>query len=151
MDAITSFLESFDLNKILPKADTLLDNLAKFTKIALLAGPILLLLLGLVYLFLSPKEANHRFGFRTWFGMGSVAAWRFTQRLAGIFLGVVGLVMTIVMLVLSNRYIQLEPLEMLSAVFTCLIWQGAIAITCYICICFIVAVAFDSKGNPRRK
>lgn len=151
MDAITSLFESFDLNKIIPKTDTLLENLEKFTKFAILAGPVLLLLLGLVYLFLSPREANHRFGFRTWFGMGSVAAWRFTQRLAGIVFSAAGLVLTIIMAILSASYVKLEPLDMLSAVFNCLVWQAGIALFCYIVICVIVAIAFDSKGNLRRK
>ena len=54
-------------------------------------GPVVMLALGLAYLFLAPKEANYYFGYRTYFGMGSVHSWRFTQRLSGIVLSLLGL------------------------------------------------------------
>lgn len=150
MDAITSLFESFDLAALIPQTDEILETITKFSKIVVLIGPILLLVLGLTYLFLSPREANHRFGFRTWFGMGSVAAWRYTQRLAGIVWGALGLILTIVMLILRGRLAQLEPLEMLYTTITYLLWQAGAALLSYIAICLIVTLSFDRKGNRRR-
>ena len=49
-----------------------------------------MIIMGLLYFFAAPKEANHHFGYRCYFGMGSELAWRFTQRLSGIVLGVLG-------------------------------------------------------------
>ena len=150
MDAITSLFESFDLAALIPQTDEILETVTKFSKIVVLIGPILLLVLGLTYLFLSPREANHRFGFRTWFGMGSVAAWRYTQRLAGIVWGALGLILTVVMLILRGRMVQLEPLEMLSTAITYLLWQAGAALLSYIGICLTVTLSFDRKGNRRR-
>ena len=150
MDAITSLFESFDLAALIPQTDEILETITKFSKTVVLIGPILLLVLGLTYLFLSPREANHRFGFRTWFGMGSVAAWRYTQRLAGIVWGALGLILTIVMLILRGRLAQLEPLEMLYTTITYLLWQAGAALLSYIAICLIVTLSFDRKGNRRR-
>ena len=55
-------------------------------------------------LFFTPREANHYIGYRCYFGMGSVQAWRFTQRFAGLVFGILGLVLTVVMLFITNGF-----------------------------------------------
>ena len=79
---------------------------------------MLLFLLGLVYLFLTPKEANHYIGYRCYFGMGSVNAWRFTQRLAGIVFGSLGLILGSVMLLTVASFRQME-LDALRSIIQC--------------------------------
>ena len=88
MEKITAIFEKIDLAKAVPEMDALLSKVQTATTVALLIGPVLMLLLGLWYYFLPPKEANHKFGYRTYFGMGSVQAWKFTQWIAGIVWGV---------------------------------------------------------------
>ena len=102
--AIKEMMDAFDPAALLPELDTITGKIDLVARIAVMAGPIVILVLGLMYLFLAPKEANYRFGYRTWFGMGSVAAWRFTQRLAGIVLGLLGLVLTVVMFFVVNGF-----------------------------------------------
>ena len=99
MDAIKELLTNFDLSNFLPKIDTVMGWVTLLLRLAVMAGPVIILVLGLLYFFAPPKEANHRFGFRCYLGMGSVDAWLFTQRLAGIALGVLGLALSIVMAV----------------------------------------------------
>ena len=81
-NAISKFLDA-----VIPKIGDLLSNMKFWMGYLMIAGPVLMLLFGAYYFFLSPKEANHKAGYRTYFGMGSVQAWRFTQRLAGVVLG----------------------------------------------------------------
>ena len=121
MEKITAIFEKIDLAKAVPEMDALLSKVQTATTVALLIGPVLMLLLGLWYYFLPPKEANHRAGFRTWFGMGSVQAWRFTQRLAGVVWGGLGLVLTIVMGILCLGFGGKELADIVSTAFIALI------------------------------
>lgn len=149
MEKITAFLDKIDLAKLVPEMDILLGKVQTITSLALVIGPVLMLILGLWYFFLPPKEANHRAGFRTWFGMGSVQAWRFTQRLAGIVWGGLGLVLTLVMGILCLGFGGKELADIVNTAFVALIWQAALALVAYIAICLVVTIRYDSKGNRR--
>ena len=151
MEKITAFLESIDLAKLVPELDALLGKVQTATSLALMIGPVLMLIFGLWFFFLPPKEANHRAGFRTWFGMGSVAAWRFTQRLAGIVWGGLGLILTVVMGIICLSFGGKEIMDIVSTAFVCLIWQVGLALISYLAICLIVTICFNSKGNLRKK
>lgn len=150
MEKITAFFESIDLTKLVPELDTLLGKVQTITTLALLIGPILMLIFGLWFFFLPPKEANHRAGFRTWFGMGSVEAWRFTQRLAGVTWGGLGLILTIIMVIVSLTFGGKDIMGIANTAFICLIWQAGLALVSYLVICFIVMLCFDSKGLLRK-
>ena len=114
-------------------------------------GPVVLLVLGLAYLFLSPREANYYFGYRCYFGMGSVQAWRFTQRMAGMLFGGVGLILTIVMFLISGGFAGMEITQMVWKAAGCLAWQVGITLALTLLINFLAFFFFDAKGNPRRK
>ena len=83
MEIITAILEGFDLGKIIPDLSKFLGRLQTVAGIAVMVGPVVMLALGIWYWLYPPQEANHKIGFRTYFGMGSVEAWQFTQLLAG--------------------------------------------------------------------
>ena len=90
-------------------------------------------------------------GYRTYFGMGSVEAWRFTQRLAGAVLGGVGLVLTGVMLFISGGFAGMNAMDMVWKAFWCLIWQAAIILAANAAIWAVTFFRFDAKGNYRAK
>lgn len=150
MEKITAIFEKIDLTKLVPQMDTLLGKVQSITSVALLAGPVLMLVLGLWYFFLPPKEANHRAGFRTWFGMGSVEAWRFTQRLAGIVWGGLGLILAAVMAILCLGFGGKTLDQVVNTAFLALIWQVVLALVAYIAICLTVTIRYDSSGKKRR-
>ncbi len=116
----------------------------------MLFGPFLLLVRGLIYCFIPPKEANYRFGFRTYFGMGSVEAWRFTQRIAGIAFGSLGLILLIVMLVVIGGFDARDHFEMVNTAMSALLWQAGLALLARFVTAVLAAVFFDRKGNRRR-
>ena len=68
-------MDEFDPASLLPDLDAIMSTVAVIARIAIVIGPVLLLLMGLVYLFATPKEANYHIGFRCYYGMGSVQAW----------------------------------------------------------------------------
>ena len=53
------------LDALIPKLELLLSDMKFWMGVAVLIGPLLFLGMGAFYYFLSPKEANHRLGYRT--------------------------------------------------------------------------------------
>ena len=149
MDKITALFEKLDLTKLVPQMDSLLDKLQIVTTVALLIGPAVMLFLGLWYLLTPPKEANHYAGFRTWFGMGSVRAWRATQKIAGMVWGGCGLILSVIMWLISRGFDKLDVMQMADRAFICLLWQIGVALVTYIGISIVAMVLFDSRGRRR--
>ena len=151
IDDLKKVLEGSDLSAVLPDLSKIMDSLAPIMKIALMAGPIILLALGLMYLFVAPKEANYTFGYRCYFGMGSVNAWRYTQRLAGILFTGVGLILTLVMFGVTAGFREMDVMDMLWKAVKCGIWEVAIIALANIVLQVTVAFYFDGKGHLRKR
>ena len=149
IDSFTELLEGFDPAALLPELDTVLGRAEFFTRLAVMAGPIVLLVLGVLYFFAAPKEANHRFGYRCYFGMGSIHAWQFSQRLAGITLGALGLILTGVMIVITGGFARMEAMDMVWKAVKCLAWEAGLALAATLFINFTVMICYDSRGNFR--
>ena len=149
--SIKEMMDGFDPAKLLPDLSELFGSLAGLCRFAVMIGPVVLLVLGLAYLLFSPKEANYYFGYRCYFGMGSVQAWRFTQRMAGILFGLGGLILTIVMYVISGNFPAMEVTDMVWKAAGCLAWQAIIALLLTFLVNFLAFFFFNAKGGPRRK
>ena len=150
IDDFKGLMDAFDPASLLPELDTVMDKIVPVARAAVMIGPLLLLLMGLLYLFAAPKEANYRFGYRCYYGMGSVEAWQFTQRLAGIVLGALGLVLGLVMLLISGSFAKMETMDLLWRAVYCLLSQLiAVAVAC-VSINTVAAVRFDKRGDLRK-
>lgn len=149
IDSIKEIMDGFDPGALLPDLTTLFGKIELICRIAVLIGPIVLLAMGISYLLLSPKEANHYFGYQCYFGMGSVQAWRFTQRLAGIVLGSLGLILTVTMFFLSSGFHRMEVMGMVWKTCRCLLWQAGLSAFCMIAINLTAFFLFDRKGTVR--
>ena len=62
MDALKALFSDFDFAAFIPNLDTVLGWIQLICRLCVMAGPLLLLGFGLVYLLCPPKEANHRAG-----------------------------------------------------------------------------------------
>ena len=151
VESIKALLDGFDPASLLPDLSKVFDSLVPVCRFAVLLGPVVLLLLGLSYLILSPKEANHYLGYRCYFGMGSEYAWRFTQRLAGFLFTGTGLVLTIVMFAISASFPYMQLTEMAWKAFSCLLVELAAAVLLVLIVNLSAAFRFDRKGRHRRK
>ena len=151
IESIKQAMDGFDPAALLPDLGELFGSLATLCRFAVMIGPVVLLILGLAYLFLAPREANYYFGYRCYFGMGSVQAWRFTQRIAGMLFGGVGLILTIVMYVISGGFAGMEVTDMVWKAAGCLAWQAIIALVLTFLVNFLAFFFFDAKGGPRRR
>ncbi|MDO5401791.1 MAG: SdpI family protein [Eubacteriales bacterium] len=150
-ESLKKLMDGFDPAALLPELDNMFGTLDTICRWAVMIGPVVLLVLGLCYLFLSPKEANYYFGYRTYFGMGSVNAWRFTQRIAGMIFTALGLVLTVVMLVIIGGFGAMEVSAMVYRAIWCLVWEAILAILATVSINSLAMYFFDRKGEYRRK
>ena len=151
LEAIKGLMDNFDPASWMPELNTVFGWVVLVCRLAILVGPILLTILGIAYLFFSPKEANWYFGYRTYFGMGSVQAWRFTQRLSGIVLGGLGLILTGVMLVVSGKFPGMDLNDMVWLALKLLIVEGVLAIAANAAVGITAMAKFDRKGEYRKK
>ncbi len=149
MEKITAIFDNLDLTKLVPDLSTILGKVQLVVSVAVMVGPILMLVMGLYLFFLPPKEANHRMGFRTWFGMGSVEAWRFTQKAAGITWGGLGLILSVIMGIVCLGLPGKELMAMVDTALTCVLWQAGAALVSYAALCLIPLCLFNSKGQRR--
>lgn len=149
LDFLKSLLDNFDPAAWLPKLDSLMDRLHIIMRLAVLIAPLVLLVLGLLYFFLPPKEANRSFGYRFFWGMGSVESWRFTQWVAGMVFAVLGMILTVVMLIISGSFAGMETMDMVWKAGKCILWElGLVAAACF-CIDITVLIFYNSKGDRR--
>ena len=138
-----------DPASMLPDLAEVFAGLAGLIRIAVYAGPVTLTVLGLVYYFLAPKEANHHLGFRCWWGMSSVEVWQFTQKLAGIIWGGLGLVLLLVAVFSTGGYATMGQQEMLMHAALQILCQIGLVLLSVVIINLVLIITYDHKGYKR--
>lgn len=151
VESIKALLDGFDPAALLPDLSKVFDSLVPVCRIAVLLGPVVLLILGLSYLIFSPKEANYYLGYRCYFGMGSEYAWRFTQRLAGWLFTLTGLALTVVMFAISLGFSGMPLTDMVWRAAACLVLELIASVLLILTVNLSAAFRFDRKGKHRRK
>jgi len=149
VDFLKSLLSDFDPMALLPDLWAIFDKLDVALRVVVLAGPLCLLGLGLLYLLAPPAEANHIFGYRHFWGMSSVEAWQFTQRTAGYVWTALGAVMTIAMAFICNTYRDMAWEAMLLSALISVIVELLFVIVSTFLINALVILQFDRKGVRR--
>lgn len=150
LDAIMSLLGDFDLAKLIPDLGSVLGKLELVTRLIVMAGPLVLLGLGLWYFFAPPKEANYHIGYRAIWNMRSKEAWYFSQKIAGMVWSALGLILTIVMLIVSIGFRGMEAMEMMESALACILWQVGLGLASSLGIHITVIACFDWEGKRRR-
>ena len=151
IQSIKQMMDGFDPATLLPEISTIVGKVQLVCSVAILAAPIIMLFMGLAYLLFAPREANYYFGYRTAFGMGSVSAWRHTQKVAGIIFGGLGLVLTLLMLMICLTLSGREAMDMVWLAVKSLLWEGALGLIAVLSINSIAMYTYDYNGNRRRK
>lgn len=151
MEAITGLLEGFDFTKLLPKIGQLMSSVRFWTVLLMYVGPLVLLGFGLWYYLKPVSSPSRKTGFRTYFGMGSIEAWLFTQKLAGMVWTGLGGVMTLISVIVSLSGRGEDTMSIVSGAVVWMIWQVVLTLLSYAAIYLIVFFNFDKEGNSRRK
>ena len=82
--------------------------------------------------------------------MGSEEAWRFTQRFAGLVWGVLGLVLTVVMLIITGSFAGNPIMDIIGKGAKCLLWEGGLILVSILGINLTAMLCYDRKGLRRR-
>ena len=149
MDKLMSLFDNFSLEKYIPKLDSVLDGVHWLIEWGVKIGPICILVLGLIYMLIPPKEANRYFGFRTYFGMGSISAWLFTQRVAGFLMTVVGLSLYLIANGAVKSFGSMELMDMSEKALDLIKTQIIAALVIYIFMFLLTFVMFNRNGVCR--
>ena len=150
MDLITGLFD-MDFAALVPNLNTMLGLIRFLLSMLLLAGPLSLLILGFMYRFMAPPEANYKFGFRTYFGMGSVEAWRFSQKIAGLAFGGLGVILLIVMIIVVIGFGGKDAFRIAQTAITCLCWQAGLVLVARLTVAVLAGVFFTADGGRRQK
>ncbi len=150
IESLKSIFEGFDLANFLPDISSMLGWVETILRICVMAGPLLLLFFGLLYLVAPPKEANYGLGYRFWWSMASLDAWQFTHRLAGCVLTPLGLILTLVMALICNGYRGMDAMDMATSAIRCIVWEAVLTVAACLAINIVVMVVFDRKGFRRK-
>ena len=148
--SIKEIMDGFDPASLLPELSEIFGSIATVCRWATLIGPVVLLVMGLAYLLLAPKEANHYFGYRCYYGMGSVQAWRFTQRFAGVVLGGSGLILTVWMFLASGSFASMDVTDIVWQTVDYLTVQAIVALLANLTVNITAMVRFNRRGEYRK-
>ena len=151
LEKVTGIFAGLESGPVSPDTGALIEKSMAIAKVLVIAGPVIMLILGLLYLFAAPKEANHHFGYRCYFGMGSELAWQFTQRIAGIIWTALGVILTVVMFIVTARFPGQDVLDMLTTAALCVLAEAGVLVLASIVIRTIVAARYDRHGERRER
>ena len=149
MDKIMEILGGFDIAKILPEVNATVGFIVLLSRIVTFFIPLLVLGLGLTYFLKPPAEANHTFGYRTYFGMGSVEAWQFSQRIAGLVYIILGGVMTLGALVAFIILRKDSIPTILTGCAACIVVELILVALTTLTLNIIIFVRYDRDGYRR--
>ena len=146
-----SAASELNLGALLPDLGTVLGWIELAFRMAVMAGPILLLGFGLVYLLSPPKEANYGVGYRFWWGMASLEAWTYTQRIAGLVWSALGAALTVIMSIVCAFFRGMDPMDMAWTAGICMIIELVLVAAACITINLIVMKKYDKDGFLREE
>ena len=139
------------LDAIIPQLDNLLRSMRFWMAAAMILGPVFFIVMGLFYRKWAPPEANHKLGYRTYFGMGSVSAWKYTQKLAGtVWLGV-GIGLLVVAVVGCVLTLMMEQSKGMNVALVILLVELITALVSVVTVELMVLLRYDINGKKRKK
>ena len=146
-----SAANEFDLGALLPGVGTVVGLIQTLLILCVLAGPLVQLGFGLLYWFKPPAEANYGLGYRFWWGMASLDAWRFTQQLAGKVFTVMGGVLTVAAIVMCFIIGAMEVMDMVLWAAGCVAAELVLIGLACLAINITVMLKFDKDGYRREE
>ena len=149
MTVMFSPADNFGVYDMLPDMGGFLGDIRFYLCVFLLIVPVLMAGMGVLRFFWPAKEANRFIGYRTYFGMGSVYAWRVTQWVSGIvFMGMGGLLLLIAIVVCFVMGFQ-SVADAVVTMCTWLILEGVCLAISIVLVEAVILFQFDRQGNLR--
>ena len=148
-EAFKELLAGVDIAGLIPKIEDILAYVAPITQILVMVGSFVMLAFGLYCLMIAPKEATYLAGYRFRWGMGSVMAWRFMQRFAGVIFTILGLGSAVYMALHTRHVDELALMDLLMLSIYYSILQAGVALVGCLLTNLAVLMRYDLKGNRR--
>ena len=148
-EAFKQLLNGIDFAELLPDINQILSIVAPTAKVLMMVGSFIMLAFGLYCLMIAPREATYLAGYRFRWGMGSVQAWRFMQRCAGVIFLVLGLGCAVYMALHTRDVDDLALMDLLTTAAMYIILQIAVATAGCLLTNLAVILRYDLKGNRR--
>ncbi len=149
IDKLVGLIDNFDISVLLPEIGTFMGWAAALCRLCILLGPLVMLGLGLVYLFKPPKEAGKKLGYRCRAALGSAEAWRFTQQIAGLAFTVLGGLLSLAMLIVCFTFSASNPYSMAETTIICMIIELVLISLCCIGVNIWIGRSYDKDGNRK--
>ena len=147
---ILDMLKEFDIAGMLPEMGKFLNLLTWLLRLILLAGPVIMAVLGVIYFFVPPKEANYSLGYRSHWSMSSVEVWTYAQRIAGFVYmclgGALTIAMIVVVIVMGKNG---DFISMLTTSLICVLVQVGLTVASWIVIEIFLRRHFDAFGYKK--
>ncbi len=147
---LISKIFNMDFAALVPDLPKLLGTVRTILSLALVAGPIIMLIQAALYLFKPAPEAGYKRGYRTYFGMGSTEAWQFSQKIAGLAFGGLGVLLLIAMFIVVLCFKGKTILRIATTAMICLIIQIVLLAAARITVAILCGRFFDKDGQRRR-
>ena len=144
-------LGGFDIAKILPEVNATVGFIVLLARLVTFFVPLLILGLGLAYFLKPTPEANHTFGYRTYFGMGSLEAWQFSQRIGGLVYIILGGAMTLGALITFVVLLKGSIPTILTGCAICAVVELILVVLTTLTLNIIISVRYDRDGYRRGK
>ena len=148
-EALKQLLNGIDFAELLPDINQILSVVAPTAKVLMLCGSFIMLAFGLYCLMIAPREATHLAGYRFFWGMGSVEAWRFMQRTAGVVFTVLGLGSAVFMALYTRHLDDMALMDMMLSAAIYIGLQAGVALVACLLTNLAVMIRYDLKGNRR--
>ncbi len=149
--SISGFFETLDPTELIPPAGVSVTLSIILIVICLLICPTLLYLAGTKYKTAPSPLPNLKTGFRTYFGMGSKAAWDYAQRLAGQLWSLIGAVLAIATVLVCLSFFFCHPALIAYIALITMIVQASATVISWAVISILVSVHYDKYGQLRKK
>lgn len=146
MDQLLSLLKEFDIANFLPKAETFVDQLRLDLALLVLICPLLLLALGAWYYFLPREKVDDPLGFRGLRKVRSKQAWQYSQRIAGMGYGILGIAMVVVFGILCLFFGAMSPTSAATCAFVCVIIELILTLIVWV---GIQVLTWNRSGKSR--
>ena len=145
MGDLLSLLQDFDIANFLPEPDKFLRSLAGWARLMILVGPVVLLALGLWYLYGPPGEVRNTVGLRIFRVGDNPKAWRYAKKLAGAAYTALGGGLTVVMFVVSLFFSGKWGMGMITVALICVILELLLLVGVWIAINILVERNFGKR------
>ncbi|MBR5529789.1 MAG: SdpI family protein [Oscillospiraceae bacterium] len=110
MDALFSALKEFDFDKMLPELGAYVSGLKFWSWVLMMVGPVLLLVLGVLYLKCPPKDSSCKWAFSNKKTRENPDLWDKAHKLGGKIWLALGAVLCVVGIVLGLLFLAFDAL-----------------------------------------